>query len=328
MTLIYENDLSDPRDLFFRDGTTVESVAWQGRRALKLNGLVLLPALNLTEGHLEVQIGAEGAAYPGLAYHVADMANYELAYAQPHTSGLWDAIQYDPVFHGSNTWQLYHGPAYQQPAQVPTNVWFKFAIDFQDQRAAIRVGDQPPLFVARSAHTQLSGPIGLWTYLPAHYCDLRVTSLEHDLPPAAPSPSPDSSNLDAWFVEGFGSIACEPTGILNLNRYFPLALGEVRLTRSIDVLTAGSIALDVGFSDELTLQIDDEVIFTGRNLFQGISNEWATRGYVEPATRVQHTLTAGRHRLTAILKASEYFGWGLIVNLHGNNIRLRSASWG
>lgn len=325
MTLIYENDLSDPRDLFLRDGTA-EIVEWQGRRALKLNGLAVIPAVSLTEGHIEVQSGAEGAAYPGIAYRVADVANYELAYAQPHTSGLWDAIQYDPVFRASNTWQLYHGPAYQQPAQVPTNAWFKFAIDFQDQRAVIRVGDQPPLSVARSAHARLDGPIGLWTYLPAYYCDLRVTALERDLPPAAPSQPIAPGNIDAWFVEGFGSIACEPTGILNLNRYFPVALGEVRLTRSFDVLAAGSIDLDVGFSDELTLQIDDKVIFTGRNLFQGRSNDWATRGYVEPTTHLQHTVTPGRHRLTAILKATEYFGWGLIVNLHGDNFKLLPAS--
>jgi hypothetical protein len=327
MTLIYENDLSDPRDLFFHDGT-LEIVTWQGRRALKLNGLALLPALTLAEGHVEVQIGAEGAAYPGIAYHVADVLNYELAYAQPHTSGLWDAIQYDPVFHGSNTWQMYHGPAYQHAAHVPTNAWFKFSIDFQDQRAVIRVGDQAPLFVARSAHTQPDGSIGLWTYLPAYYCDLRVATLEHDLPVTASDQAIDPGNIDAWFVEGFGLIRCEPTGILNLNRYFPVALGEVRLTRSIDVLAAESIGLDVGFSDELTLQVDDETIFTGRHLFQGMSNDWGTRGYVEPTTHLQHTLTPGQHRLTATLKATEYFGWGLIVNLRGDNFKLLPASLG
>ncbi|HTP10875.1 MAG TPA: hypothetical protein VMP08_21625, partial [Anaerolineae bacterium] len=265
MTIIYENDLSDARDLLLRDGTTAEVVEWQGRRALKLNGLAVIPAVSLTEGHIEVQIGAEGAAYPGIAFRVADMANYELAYAQPHTSELWDAIQYDPVFHGSNTWQMYYGSSYQQVAQVPTNAWFKFAIDFQDQHAVIRVGDQPPLFVARSAHAQPGGPIGLWTYLPAYYCDLSVTPLEHDLPSAVGNCPIDPDSIDEWFMAGFGVITCEPTRILNLNRYFPVALGEVRLTRLIDVLAAGPIELDVGFSDELTLQIDNKVIFTGQH---------------------------------------------------------------
>lgn len=139
MTLIYENDLSDPRDLFFR-GAQAEAVEWQGRRAMKLSGLALIPALSLAEGHIEVQIGADGTAYPGIAFRVADVANYELAYAQPHTTGKWDAIQYDPVFHGSNTWQLYHGEAFQKTAHVPTGEWFTFSIDFKDQWARIGVG--------------------------------------------------------------------------------------------------------------------------------------------------------------------------------------------
>ncbi|CAG0930389.1 hypothetical protein TFLX_01707 [Thermoflexales bacterium] len=327
MAVIYQNDLSEMRDLFLGHGEA-EAVVWQGRRALKLNGLVILPDLVLTEGHVEVQIGADGAAYPGIAYRVADKSNYELAYAQPHTSGLWDALQYDPVFHHCNTWQLYHGPAYQQAAKVPTGAWFKFSIDFQDQRAVVRAGDQAPLLLNRSAHTHRDGLIGLWTYLPAHYCDLRVTTLEHDLPPAAPDQPIDPGNIDAWFVEGFGSIACEPTGILNLNRYLPLSVGEVRLSRWIDVTAADSIELDVGFSDELTLQIDDQVIFTGRNVFQSLSANWATRGYVEPTTHLRQALTPGRHRLTAILKNTEYFGWGLIVNVHGGNFKLSPAGLG
>jgi hypothetical protein len=34
MTRIYENDLSDPHELFLRDARA-ESVEWQGRHALK-----------------------------------------------------------------------------------------------------------------------------------------------------------------------------------------------------------------------------------------------------------------------------------------------------
>jgi hypothetical protein len=325
MTIIYENDLSQPHDFFFHN-EKAETVEWQGHRALKLNGLALLPALALTEGHIEVQIGTDGAAYPGIVYRAVDVLNYELAHAQPHTSGQWDTLQYDPVFHGCNTWQLYHGSAYQRTAAVPTGAWFKFSIDFKDQSALIHVGDQAPLFVSRLAHPHLNGLIGLWTYLPAHFCDLRVTPLENDLLPAAPSQPIDSGNIHTWFAEGFGSIGCEPTGILNLNRYFPADLGEVRLTRLIDVATEGSIGLEVGFSDELTLQIDDQVLFTGHNLFQGMSADWATRGYVEPTTYLRHTLVPGQHRLTAILKNTEFFGWGLIVNLLGDNFKLLSAS--
>jgi hypothetical protein len=320
MTLIYENDLSDPRNLYLRDAKA-ETVEWQGRRALKLDGLAVIPTLSLTEGHIEVQIGADGAAYPGLAFRVADVANYELAYAQPHTSGLWDAIQYDPVFHGSNTWQLHHGLPYQRLAPIPMGEWFTFSVDFKDECALI-LANHYLLVTNYLAHTHQYGMIGLWTFLPAYFCDLRVTEVEHDPRRSTFVHHVNPSNIAAWFVEGFGVIACEPTGILNLNRYFPVGSGEVRLTRSIDAAAEETIELDVGFSDELTLQIDDEVIFTGRNVFQRMSADWATRGYVEPTAHVQHTLSPGRHWLTAILKDTEYFGWGLIVNLRGESIKL------
>jgi hypothetical protein len=130
MTMLCTNPLTDFESLIFR-GPPADVVTWQGRRALRLNGLVIVPDLTLDEGSLEVQIGSDGAAYPGLVFRAADILNYELAYAQPHTSGQWDALQYDPVFHGVNTWQLRHGAGAQPVATAPSGSWFTFKIDFK-----------------------------------------------------------------------------------------------------------------------------------------------------------------------------------------------------
>jgi hypothetical protein len=73
-------------------------------------------------------------------------------------SGEWDALQYDPVFHGSNTWQLYHGPGYQREAQVPTGRWFRLKVDTCGMRAAVSVDGQPSLEVER-VQRQLESPI-------------------------------------------------------------------------------------------------------------------------------------------------------------------------
>jgi hypothetical protein len=98
------------------------------------NGLALIPGRRTTDASIEVLIGADGPAYPGVAFRVADVLNFELAYASPHVSGEWDALQYDPVFHGSNTWQVYHGPGYQRATQVPTGRWFRLKVDFYGDR--------------------------------------------------------------------------------------------------------------------------------------------------------------------------------------------------
>jgi hypothetical protein len=122
MGLIFECVLPDPKEFYLRDSSAV-MVNWQGRKALRLSGegpsLLLHPDLSLPQGRIEVDAGAEGTAFPGIAFRAADTQNYELAYAQPHTSGKWDALQYDPVFHGSNTWQLHFGDGAYKSAQVP-----------------------------------------------------------------------------------------------------------------------------------------------------------------------------------------------------------------
>jgi len=137
MTTLYESALTDLEGLDVQ-ASVAEVVTWRGRRALKLNGLALVRGLQASDATIEVQVCAEEAAYPGIAFRVGDALNYELAYAPPHTSGLWDALQYDPVFHGSNTWQLYHGEGYQRTATVPLGKWFHLRVDVQGARAGWR----------------------------------------------------------------------------------------------------------------------------------------------------------------------------------------------
>jgi hypothetical protein len=295
---------------------SAETITWGGQRALALaNGLVVVRDLAASDARIEVSIGAEGPAYPGIAFRVADRANYELGYAQPHTSGQWDAIQYDPVFHGSNTWQLYHGPAYQKDAVVPTDRWFTLRVDVKGDQAAFTVDDQPPLVVPCLMHPEGARAIGLWTFRPACFRDLRVT--DHPvLPDVVPEDShPPAGLVDAWFIEGFGRAGCEANGVLNLNRRLPVGAGEAVLTRQFETTSPETIIFSFGFSDELTLQLDGQTLFEGQQTFTDM-NTYESRGYVDPD---QHTLsrrvTPGLHTLTARLKVSEYFGWGMILGL-------------
>jgi hypothetical protein len=330
MTLLYESETPNPKELYVRD-PAAEVVTWQGRETLRLSGqgasLVLLPDLSLSQGRVEVDIGSEGAAYPGVVFRAFDTYNYELVYAQLHTSGKWDALQYDPVFHGSNTWQLYHGPGAQQVAQVPTPAWFRLRVEFQDQQALIQVGEQPPLFVSQLAHAHRTGLVGLWTYKPAHFSQLRVWD---DLPDWSSMPFPDPPEKPApgtvteWFLEGFGKVTCEPSGILNLNRYLPITVEQVRLVRQIEMPESGNLTFSIGLSDELSLQIDDRIIFTGENIFHSSPN-WANRGYVSMDKQVSRPLSQGLHTITATLKAKEFFGFGMALRIEGDKYRLLSA---
>ena len=328
MTLFHEDDLTDLQALSIH-ASDAEVVTWNGRRALRLvDGLVLIPGLEARDVSIEVWIGAEGPAYPGVAFRAADAANYELVYAVPHVSGLWDAVQYDPVFHSSNTWQLYHGPSYQTEAVVPTDEWFRLRVDAKGDRAVFTVGEQPPLVVGRLAHGERTGLAGIWTFKPAYFSGRRISEcVEFPKCRWEPPGAPEGA-IDEWFAEGFGVVRCEPEGILNLNRYFPVSVEEVVLTRRFETECHGELDLGFGFSDQLSLELDGEVIFEGSNTFAGFA-DYGARGYVYAGMHsVSRIVSKGVHRLTARLRVTEAFGWGLVVAIKGQEVRLLPAKLG
>lgn len=294
---------------------TAETITWQGYPALCLNGLALLPDLQMQDGRVEVWIGADGPAYPGVAFRVQDPQNFELAYAQPHTSGSWDALQYDPVMNGSNTWQMFHGKPYQKAVETPMGRWFKLRVDFEGQRAAIWVDNQKALVVQRLAHTVQPGKVGIWTYLPAYFRDIQV-SMRPQLPETAgDKPLQPRGVVMRWEADSIGPLDCEPGGYLNLNRYLPITAGWVTLRKRFTSAQTEKLNLEFGFSDELALSLDGQEIYTGQNLFKP-SPEWKERGYVDIDTaRVTLDISEGEHELAARIRATEYFGWGLILSI-------------
>ena len=307
-----------------------EVVTWQGREALRVeNGLVLVADSLLADASVEVLVGTDGSAYSGIAFRAADILNYELAYAVPHVSGQWDAIQYDPVFHGSNTWQLYHGPGYQKAAQVPMGEWFRLKMDFSGHRAAVSVNDQDPLVVETLAHAKRAGMLGLWTFQPVYFSQLQVsecTAVEE--PPQGESPRVPAEMVEAWFLDGYGVVECEANGVLNLNRFIPVSLEEVRLIRRFRMEQEGPAIFEFGFSDALSLELDGEEMFHGEIKFAGFADRKA-RGYAEPgAVRAEHLLPAGEHELAAVLGVSEGFGWGLTMFVAGEGLTWLPAKLG
>jgi hypothetical protein len=337
---IWEDSLSDPAALDLTHAEA-EVVDWGARRALRLNGgLVLIPGLVCTDATVEVLVATDGPAYPGIAFRLTDVANYELAYAVPHASGLWDALQYDPVWHGSNTWQLYYGPSYQQAAAVPTGCWYRLRLTYCGARAALWVDDGPPLAVSQLSHPTERGLLGLWTYRPAHFAELRISTCSAlDLPPARPPPaasvSGSAGTVDAWFVEGYGVVAA-PGGRLVLNHYLPATMGQARLVRRFETRETcpraergkRKVRLHFGYSDALSLTLDGREVYAGECTFSGFGDRTA-RGYAELGyAEVHETVTPGTHTLVATLRVSEPFGWGLVLAGEGAGLRWLPAGLG
>ena len=96
---------------------------------------------------------------------------------------------------------------------------------------------------------------------------------------------------------------------------------EATVVREVFLDSPGELKLNFGYSDQLVLEIDGEEIFNGENTFES-SPVWEDRGYVSIDEEIVHNLTAGKHRITARLKAIEPFGFGLALILEGEGFSL------
>jgi hypothetical protein len=182
--------------------------------------------------------------------------------------------------------------------------------------------------VEKLAHSTATGLFGLWTYRPAYFCDLRVSTCSELDIPRGEMPSTVKGTVGVWFVEGYGVVTCEPSGVINLNRYLPISVGEVRLTRRFETPEGGAVTFEFGFSDALALELDGRVLFSGENTFQGFADR-AARGYVELGMQsLRQELASGEHCLTTVLRVSEGFGWGLVLAAHGEGLHWLPAELG
>lgn len=312
----FQVDVTKGSEFILQDQAEASVKNWRGVESLCLNGLAILPHLSISEGSIDVYVGSDEASYCGIAFRISDPLNYELAYGQPHTSGRWDALQYDPVFRGMNTWQIYHGVGAQQTVEIPMGDWFHLRVDFKDRRAVIRLNDQPPLVVPQLAHGHEKGLIGLWSYKPAYFRDLRISDSSRisDMNFIDTNESMPEGVITKWFLHDYGLVTCEANGRLNLHRYLPASVSEARLTRKFELNNESTVTLKFGFSDEITLFIDEKIVFEGEKKFT-ISSEWNDQGYVSFSHELTLPLSSGAHCIDIRLKRTETFGFGFCLSL-------------
>ena len=306
-----------------------ELVVKAGRKALYLkNGQAQIGDLSLLDACVEVWIYAENPVYPGIFFRKSVEQNFELAYPVPHASGLWDALQYDPIMNGSNTWQNFYGPAYQLKEDILYQQWFKLKVNFSGEKAAVSLDDRSPLVVDRLAFEPRSGKLGLWTYLPVWFAGLQVLPPEIIPEGLAVKAKKPAGVLDGWFTEDGQFLACETNGVLNLNRYFPASKKSVFLTRKFSLEAEASINFDPGFSDKLVLKLDEEEIYSAENHFKGFADR-SQRGYSERGIgQVSAFCSPGEHVLEAEVSVSEPFGWGLIMSVEAEGLVWEDAPEG
>ncbi len=298
---------------------TAEYLVRDGGPVLRLEGLLFLKELRREDFRLEVEILAEGPCYPGVAFHARDGSDYELAYPVPHASGQPDAIQYDPVFRGGNSWQLFNGPPYQKSAVVPLREWFTLRLNVHRGRVSVQVNDQDPLVVERLAHGAGPGGIGLWSYRPAFFRNLRVFPAR-PIPETGVRATAPADAVSSWRAPDGSRLRAGDNGVVDAGAALDPATRQAVLSRSFTLAEEADVTFGLGFSDAVVLRVDGEELFRGENRFRGFA-DLPSRGWVTPnAQTVRKSLSAGTHVVQVELSALEPFGCGFVLTAAGRGL--------
>lgn len=224
-----------------------------------ISGMATRPDLRLENGVIEFDLAPPAERFAGVAFRMRSSADYEIVYFRPSDDGTrWTAMQYQPVFQGETTWQLYHGAGYEAP--VPALLGGKdlhVRIVLSGTRADVLLGEDtvPALRVPRLVPPSAEGEVGFWVAPGTHAAptptvlhNLRVNRDASIALASVPVATHDATQLTQWLlsprmpndsivpplelpafvVRGSGEwipADAEASGLINLNRQLGNAAG-------------------------------------------------------------------------------------------------------
>jgi hypothetical protein len=146
------------------------------------SGMATRSDLRLQDGVVEYDLAPPTERFAGVAIRMRTSADYEIVYFRPSDDGTrWAFMQYQPVFQGETTWQLYHGDGYEAP--VPASLAGRdlhVRLVFSGLRLDVYVGGDtvPALRVPRLVQADAEGEVGFWV-APGLHAKPTPTTIRH-----------------------------------------------------------------------------------------------------------------------------------------------------
>ncbi|HEY0376424.1 MAG TPA: hypothetical protein VGC87_05645 [Pyrinomonadaceae bacterium] len=329
---------------------------YQGRKCLFLDGgAATLKDFEMRDGVVDVDVATPASrGFFGIQFRIANDVNAEWVYLRQHKSGQPDAMQYTPVLNTGLNWQIYNGPGFTGPVDIPREAWFHLRLEVTGAQAKLYVKDmdKPALVMDDLKSGVQRGQVALAVLTGATYFsnfEIRTTpdaAWERHLPPVPPgtltkwsvSPVYDAlaRNLERppseSDVKGWQDVEAESPGFVVLYRYreapHPRVTFANDFSKRLDpqpgmkvVYARTTIESDREQVKKLYLGYSDDVslFLNGKILFRGRSaqnfRDPGFLGIVNPENdAVYLPLKKGRNELT--LAVSELGGgWGFICRL-------------
>ena len=293
-----------------------------------------------TDGTIEFDLApmAEGD-FAAVVFRRESITNHENIYIRPRQSGRFMAIQYAPRINGSSTWQLY--PQFTAALEWPRHAWTHVRVEVHGSRLEVFVGgaSTPTLVVPRLRHRSATGEVAFWGRVNNRPEVWAAAISNISITPAADAPrllAPASERgvVTNWQVAGplpaastvvtvpagltWEPMPVEESGLLNINSRVPVQPRQGPLAvfarTTIQSATARRVLAGIGYSDEVTVFVNGEPIYTARNGWESRYPEYV--GFVDPRfERVWLPLRAGENEVVLAVTDDQRFGWGCAMTI-------------
>jgi len=141
---------------------------YQGRKALLIDGgAAVVKEFEMRDGVIDVDVATPAKrGFFGFDIRIdAEGKNYEEIYLRQHESGYPDAMQYTPVLNTGRNWQIFNGPGFTGPVDIPKAEWFHLRLEVTGAQAKLFVKDmeKPALVLDDLKSDVQKGQIALFT---------------------------------------------------------------------------------------------------------------------------------------------------------------------
>ncbi len=300
---------------------------------------VIRSGVEFVDGTIEFDVAPmDKSNFVGILFRRAAFQNQENIYLRIHRSGLYNAVQYAPRVNGSSTWQLY--PEFNAVADLPRNQWTHVRVEVRGTKLEVYLNNraEPTLIVPRLRGIPLKGSVAFWARVndqPATWAaalsNISIRPVNSVASATTNRPVPPANTLTSWEVSGpvlkekgivstlpelkeWRRAEVEESGLVSLNR----ALGNVRgswtgfARTTIATDKPKTAVLELGYSDDVSVFLNGEAIYSGINGFESRHPEYM--GFVKPQLEIVHLkLRAGNNQIILAVTDDQRFGWGFIA---------------
>ncbi|MDR0265507.1 MAG: DUF1080 domain-containing protein [Sphingobacterium sp.] len=322
----------------------VDFLNFRGRKAMKIapaSGPVVIKDFIFKDGTIEYDVLPAKTEFASAIYfHRKNEKEQEIVYLRvPKMTDPFanEGIQYCPILDGVNMWDMY--PQYQSSAAAKADEWNHIKLVISGMQMQVFVNNNLRLIVPKLEGREHTGSIAFDGDSYISNIEIKPNEME-GLPQieVADLTRHETNYIRNWSItqptaleegrepttfrdlpkdEAFTEkIAAERYGLINLTRRFGSAEKRriVWLKAVITTKEPTSVNLQLGFSDEIWLFLNDQITYTDKNIFRQNMKKYPDGRISIQNGNIRLKLKKGENQLLVGV-SNDFYGWGFMARL-------------